>query len=253
VALSKESQLDDWSRRPLTPAQERYALEDVRHLLPLQRRLEEKLRALGRLEWVREECEVVAALEAPPRRRDPEAWQKVKGARALSRRQQAALRELFAWREEVAERTDRPPFKVLGNETLLALARRAPRNPAELGQVRGVLPRLSAEAPRLLEALRRAAELPDRDLPAIPHSPRPPVPSDETRARIAALRDWRARTAQRLGLDVSVVLPQRLVDRVAETVPAGRAALEHIEGLRRWRVETFGDGILGALSAAGRR
>ena len=77
VALSKDSQRDDWSRRPLTPTQEAYALADVAHLLRLRARLADELRQLGRLAWVEEESAVVAALEAARRGRDPEAYQRV--------------------------------------------------------------------------------------------------------------------------------------------------------------------------------
>src|SRR5206468_8065142 len=81
VALSKESQRDDWSRRPLSPTQEQYALADVAHLLVLQARLAGELRQLGRLAWVEEESDAVAALEPARHGRDAEAYQKVKGMR----------------------------------------------------------------------------------------------------------------------------------------------------------------------------
>jgi ribonuclease D len=68
ITLSKANQKDDWSRRPVTPQQEAYALADVQHLGALRERLEAKLAEKRRLEWVREECEVVAALEPQPRR-----------------------------------------------------------------------------------------------------------------------------------------------------------------------------------------
>src|SRR5262249_51288385 len=78
IGLTKESQKDDWSRRPLTPTQEAYALADVTHLIALYERLAARLQAAGRLEWAREESAAVAALEAARRGRDPEAWQKIK-------------------------------------------------------------------------------------------------------------------------------------------------------------------------------
>lgn len=116
VELSKGFQKDDWSRRPLTPAQEDYALADVRHLIALQDRLAHQLREKGRLEWVLEECEVVAALDPARRRTDPNAYQSIKGARRLSRRGLAVLRGLHAWREAQAASTDRPAFKIVPNE-----------------------------------------------------------------------------------------------------------------------------------------
>jgi ribonuclease D len=248
VTLSKANQKDDWSRRPLTPKQERYALADVEHLVALRGRLTAKLEALGRLGWVREECEAVAALQAAVRGRGPDAYMGIKGARRLKPRQLAALRELYAWREARAEETDRPAFKILGNESLRRLAERRPRTPPELRHVPGVLPRLRGQAEELLAAVRRAEKLPENELPVIPRSRRPLV-LPEVAARVSRLKDWRRETAAELKLEVSVVLPQRLIDRLAERVPRTRAELGEIEGLRRWRVEAFGAEMLAALAS----
>ena len=249
VKLSKANQKDDWSRRPLTRQQEAYALADVLHLVALRGRLEEKLEGLGRLEWVREECEAVATLEPKVRRHDPEAYLGIKGARRLRPRQLAALRELHVWREGRAEKTDRPAFKILGNEALRKLAERRPRTLAELRHAPGVLPRLRGQADEILAGLRRAAELPDTELPVIPRTPRPVVSSAQAR-RAAHLKEWRNGRAAELKVEVSVVLPQRLIDRLAEAAPRDAAALDAIEGLRRWRVEAFGDEMLAAVAAA---
>jgi ribonuclease D len=249
VTLSKANQKDDWSRRPLTPQQEVYALADVEHLVALREALEAKLRDKGRLEWLREECDAVAALEPAVRRRGPDAFLSIKGARRLKPRQLAIRRERAAWREARAEETDRPAFKILGNETLRKLAERRPRTLAELRHVPGVPPRLRGRADDLLDALRRAERLPDRDLPVIPRAPRPVV-SPEASARVGRLKEWRHRRAAELKVELSVVLPQRLIDRLAEKAPRTPAGLEEIEGLRRWRVEAFGQEILAVLESA---
>jgi ribonuclease D len=247
VTLTKDSQKDDWSRRPLTPKQEDYALADVRHLVEIRDRLSAKLQAAGRLSWLEEECEAVAALEPVARRRSPEAYLDVKGARRLAPRSLAALRELHAWRERRAEETDTPPFKILGNEALLRLADLRPRDPAGLQAVPGVWPRLSRQAGALLAAVRRAEELPESELPRLARSPRPVVP-DAVLRRVERLKAWRTRKAAELAVDVSVVLPQRLIDRLAESAPSDAAALSAVEGLRRWRVEAFGGELLAAVS-----
>lgn len=246
VLLSKDSQKDDWSRRPLTPTQEEYALSDVRHLLALHDRLESRLRELNRLEWVQEECEAVAALPPARREADPEAFLKIKGAGRLKPRALAALRELAAWRDVRAAAADVPAFKVLSYETLLALAERSPRDLEGLAAVKGVLPRFQREADALLAALARARSLPEKSLPVFPRTPRPVV-REEVRKRVDALKAWRAETAARLGLDVSVVLPQRLIDRLAEANPRDGDGLLAVEGLRRWRVREFGPALLRAL------
>jgi ribonuclease D len=247
VTLTKTNQKDDWSRRPLTPAQETYALADVVHLGALRERLEAQLVAAGRLAWLNEECEAVAALDPVARRRDPEAYLALKGAKRLAPRSLAALRELHGWRERRAEETDTPPFKILGNESLMRLAEVRPKDTAGLGTVPGVLPRLRRHAGDLLAAVRRAEELPENELPRVVRSPRPVVP-DVVLQRVERLKAWRVGKAAELVVEVSVVLPQRLIDRLAEAAPKDAAGLAGVDGLRRWRAEAFGEELLAAVS-----
>jgi ribonuclease D len=245
VELSKASQKDDWSRRPLTPTQEAYALADVQHLFEIRRRLEAQLRALGRLRWLEEECAAVAALEPARRRKDDDGYQRIKGARRLSPRGLAILRELFAWRESRAERTDTPAFKILGNESLLALADGAPESKDDLRHLRLPSRLLEHAADDLLAAVRRGSAVAEAELPRIPREARPVV-SDEARARAARLKAWRAQEAESLKLDPAVILPQRLIDRLAEAAPREAEALEAVPGLRRWRIEAFAPALLRA-------
>jgi ribonuclease D len=247
VTLSKDSQKDDWSRRPLSPKQEAYALADVAHLVELEGRLREELRGKGRLEWVLEECEAVTALEPQRRRRDPEAYLAIKGARRLPPRGLAVLRELVAWRERRTEDADRPAFKIVGNESLLRLAERPPRSGSELREVPGIPSRFKQSPEDLLEAVRRGVERPESELPVLVRPPRPVVPAAVLR-RIERLKDWRRLRGADLGVDVSVVLPQRLIDRLAEAAPGDAAALEGVPGLRRWRIAAFGPELLSAVA-----
>jgi ribonuclease D len=243
VSLSKDNQKDDWSRRPLTPQQEAYAAADVAHLVTLQQRLASRLESLGRLGWLREECDAVAALGPAARQRDPDAYLSIKGAKRLAPRALAALRELVAWRERRAQETDLPAFKILGNEVLLRLAELPPGT----GGLAGSLPpRLRPRKGEIAEALARAHALDEGQLPVVPRFARPILP-DQVLRRIARLKAWRTVKAAELKVDVSVVLPQRLIDKLAEASPRDGDGLGAIEGLRRWRSEAFGREILAAL------
>lgn len=246
VTLSKESQKDDWSRRPLTATQEAYALADVQHLLAVEGRLRSQLVDLGRLPWVVEECDAVAALEPARRRKDADSYQRVKGTKRLTPRQLAVFRAAYQWREGLAETTDIPTFKLLGNEALFSLAERSPRTVGEIVETRGLSPRVKERATSLLEAIRVAQGLAADQLPTIERSVKPVV-SEATRRRAEALKGWRLAEAARARLDVSVVLPQRLLDPVAERGPRDLTELAQVEGIRRWRVEAFGTGLLAAL------
>lgn len=249
VALPPSRQKDDWSVRPLTEAQERYALADVVHLLALKARLVDALERIGRLAWVEEECAALAADPQPEPPPDPEAWARIKGARELKPRNLAVLRELHALRERLALAADRPPFKILGDDALLALAVATPGSRDDLARIRGCTPRVVDRwGEAILDAVARAQALAEDELPAFPHTPRPPALPAAVRRRIEALRAWRATAAPAVDLDPGVLLPNRLIRAIAEAAPAGREALGEVEGIRRWRVEAFGDAILAAIA-----
>jgi ribonuclease D len=248
VELPPSRQKDDWSARPLSPDQERYAAADVQHLIPLRDRLVEALERAGRLAWVEEECAALAAdpaLEPPP---DPDAYAGLKGARELSPRSLAALRQLCEARERLALETRRPPFKILSNESLVAVALLLPRDDAALATVPGFTARaVQRWGGAVLAAVTCALELPDFELPVLARPPRFHA-DGATRRRIEALREWRAPAATRFGLDPGVLLPNRLIAEIARAAPRDRDELARVEGLRRWRVEILGDEILGELA-----
>jgi len=157
AAIDKGHQHTDWKRRPLSEAQLRYALDDVRHLLAAWKLLEGQLAARGRVDWAREESDRLAR-SAAQRRTPEEAYRAVGGWAGLRPGQLAALRELAAWREREAVGSNTPPSWIATDPVLLEIARRGPGDQRELGRVRGVqsgLVRKYGEA--LLAALGGAA------------------------------------------------------------------------------------------------
>jgi ribonuclease D len=240
-------QKDDWSKRPLSPAQETYALNDVLHLIPLREKLLEALRAKGRDLWVEEECALIAAMPAPEKAADPDAYMKLKGAKDLDARGLAVLRELHQAREMLAIKVDRPPFMILGNEVLVALAVLKPRDSNSILTVKGCtvnVVRRAGEA--ILAAVERGLAVPDADLPVRRPNPRPRT-SGAVQRRSEALRAWRVEAAKRVELDAGVIFPQRLIDRLAHDPPRDLDALARVEGVGRWRAELFGAELLGRL------
>jgi ribonuclease D len=252
VELPPSRQKDDWSVRPLNPAQERYAVADVEHLLALKDRLTEELERIGRLAWVEEECAALAAEPPPERVPDPYPYLRLKGARELSPRGLAILRALHELRERLAVAADRPPFKILPDATLVALAQAAPVALAALEVVPGCTPRVVARWGRVIvEAVAAAEGLPEGALPTVPASPpRPPGLSAAVRRRIEALRVWRTSAAPKLGLDPGVLLPNRLIRSIAEAGPRSHEALAQVAGVRRWRVQALGDQLLRTIASS---
>ncbi len=135
--LSKSDQLTDWTRRPLSESQRKYALADVEHLLELHRVLGERLEARGRLDWVSEECE--RFLRRDRRRPDPDTlWWRLKGQKKLPRRAAAVAQALTAFREREAARLDVPTRFVLSDMAILAMAHRPPTTAAHVRSARGL-------------------------------------------------------------------------------------------------------------------
>jgi ribonuclease D len=165
VSLDKGAQFTDWLRRPLSDEQLRYALDDVRYLLPAWKELEGRLKKRGRLAWVKEES---ARLARQAARRPPpeEAYRKVKGRQKLRPRQLGALREVASWREKEALTSNLPPSWLIQDRVLVELARRPPRDLKQLAASRGIKSRtLDRHGREILEALRRGAEGPEETEP----------------------------------------------------------------------------------------
>lgn len=161
---SKAETLTDWRRRPLTPAQMRYAFDDVRYLLPLYKLLTGRLRQLDRLGWADEEMATYVQEWIAD---DPtgEKWRRVKGLGGLSRRELAVAREVYQWRDQFASRVNRPARQIMRDDLLADIARRSPAWADDLLQFRGV-PRGEAES--ITAAVRRGLALPADQLPAPP-------------------------------------------------------------------------------------
>ncbi|HEX7488566.1 MAG TPA: ribonuclease D [Anaeromyxobacteraceae bacterium] len=138
VRLSKDFQRSDWGRRPLTVEQVSYAALDTHFLLPLHEVLARELRARDLWDEAAQEFGRIAAVEPRPRVFDPEGWRKMKGARDLDAPGRAVLRTLWVAREERASALDRPPFKVMPEQSMVEVARRRPGSEQELLRVPGV-------------------------------------------------------------------------------------------------------------------
>ena len=247
VRLTKAHQRADWSQRPLTPAMLAYAADDTRHLPRLRDALAERLTALGRLAWAEEEFRRLEDLRWTGAADDGQAYQRIKGAKALSPRSLAALRELVTWREGVAAERDTALFRVIGNEALLGVSRALPRSPGDLAAIKDLPASLARRhGPALVASVARALALADKDLPARTRAPRAPH-DPELEGRVERLKVARNTVAQQLGLDPGVLCGKSTLEAVARQRPADLAALGRIEDVRKWQVAVLGAALLAAL------
>ena len=249
VKMSKKYQRTDWKRRPLTPEQLDYARLDTHYLLALRDRQFQALTGSGRWSEAQEEFERLARLrgDADDTRQAPPAFWRVKGARDLTPARAAVLEALFAYREQEAERLDRPVFKVMGEETLMELARRAPERAEDLQSVPGMTPeQIHRHAQGVLRAVQQGLHAPVRHAPEVDREP------DEVRDRYDRLHTWRKERARARGVESDVILPRTALRELARRAPRTPGELALIADLGPWRRETYGAEILAVLYGASR-
>jgi ribonuclease D len=240
VQLSKAETLTDWARRPLTRQQVQYAYDDVRFLLPVWRQLTKRLGKLGRADWAAEEFQASirrALVENPA----VERWRKLRGLGSLDRRRLAVVRELYAWREEVAERQNRPARSVIRDDLVVEIARRQPQKERDLAVLRG-LPRHDHEA--ILEAVRRGREVPPDEWPTLQERDNdPPQVGLVNNLLMAVLGDLCARSSLTPGLVASSADVKLLVRaRFQKAESPAESALTH-----GWRAKAILPALLAVL------
>ena len=249
VRLSKVHQKADWSQRPLPPPMLAYAAADTRHLPRLRDLLHAQLKDRGRLAWAQEEFTRLEELRwTGPADGDEEGYLRVKGAKALRPRELAAFQQLHGWREAVARREDQAPFRIIGNDPLLAVSRALPETADALGKVAGLPASLARRhGPALLDAVRRARALPEAELPRLARAPRGPK-DPKFDERVEKLKAARNRAAAGLGIDPGVLCGRPTLEVVARAAPTNRAGLAAVGELRRWQLDVLGDALLAALA-----
>ena len=247
VRLDKRFQRADWSARPLSPEMLEYAASDTRHLPELRDILKGRLEAQGRLAWAEEEFALLDELRWSPQDGEP-GYLRLKGAKALKGRQLAILRELFEWREGVAQRSDRATFRVLNNEPMLAMAKQPPADMAALKTIPGIGSDQAERRGRdILAAVKRGLEIPEQDLPRVERVPRKAFdPAFE--ARLERLKAARNRLAVQLDLAPGVLCPNGTLEAIARTNPASLEALGALPELRKWQLREIGGELLGAVA-----
>jgi len=247
VQLDKRFQRADWSQRPLSDEMLAYAAEDTKHLFRLAELLEARLRELGRWEWAAEEFgyqeQVQFAVNSGP------LFLKIKGAGRLDRRQLGILEQLLLWRETEAERRDCPPFKVIGNRELLALAQTAPTSPQGLKRTEGLSPRhIDRLGKKLLAVIQKALAIPEEELPTFPRQAPRFQRDPKVDARFDTMKKWRKNAAATLKLDPGVLINNALLEELARACPKSTDDLEKVTSMKNWQRQELGTGILAQLN-----
>jgi ribonuclease D len=252
VHLPKKYQRADWAMRPLPAEMLEYAAADTRHLAALADILRARLDEKERLAWASEEfrwLERTVSMREDP---DPDPATNMKNARHLAPRALQRLRALWTWRDEVARRKDRAPFRVAADNVLLQLAESPPRSIGELGRRRGLSPVLArTDGGRLFEHLDRAESIPEARIAPGRRRREGSFPRllPEAEERAGRLRAARVRRARELGLDPGLLLPNKTIMQIVRANPGSPEELARVPQVRAWQVEVLGHLTLDILRA----
>lgn len=244
VEANKRYQKADWCKRPLTAGHLQYAQTDTHWLPELRDRFHQQLVEADRLEEAAELFADLLEVEPNSHEFDPESYISIKGATALEQNSRAVLRALHIYRNSVAERRNKPLFKILGNRLLMSVATELPRDHRDLERIDGLSDflrrRYGATLLKLVAAHRDS--IPPR---IVRKSPRP---SDSVTRRYDRLRQWRRQRGLERSVESDVIMPRGALWELATANPTTLDDLGRLNILGPWRFRTYGQEIVKLLA-----
>jgi ribonuclease D len=221
IRLRKSQTVSDWSTRPLSEQQIDYLVDDVRHLIPMQDQLTERLEKSGRLAWF--ESDARSLVDIMRYRTDPERlYLRVPGAMRMNRRELGILREVAQLRDTLARERDVPLKYIIPDDVMAGIVSLRPTSRDDLAQLR----RLEGGArkaygDRIVAAVAAGVALPDDELPRKP----PRTPGGDREAVVSCLAVLANAIATEHDLPPGLVVTRSALERVARELPASAEAL----------------------------
>jgi ribonuclease D len=233
VELDKSHSRTDWSRRPLSEEQLTYAIDDVRYLCDVYKKLRQELDASGRGEWLDEDF--TALTDAQRYLVDMQnVWQQVKGFEILQDAQLAVLQALAAWREERAQKSDKPRRWIMNDELLLALAQAGPKDADGLSEAGLSDKARDRYGSKLLLLIRQAQATPKEQWPVVFRRDRP-TPEEKQLGK--DLMKAVKKAAQEHDIDPALLATRKTLNALI----AGERNLPVLQG---WRKKIIGEHLL---------
>lgn len=242
ITLDKRFQKADWARRPLPEDQLNYARMDTHYLLDLRDLLYAELVAKDRWSLANEEFQRICfSNEQSGNGTEPPAWQRINGVNRLTPQQLSVLNALLEWRQVQAKRMNRPVFKVINNNLLLAIAQSKLNRIEDLQNAGLTIRQSHLFGDEIIAAAKKGL----KEAPIKRSYPQ--RPDQDYLNRLEILRQWRRQTGQKLGLESDLVLPRPFMQSIAEKNPKTIQELTELMPHSPWRLEHYGQEILRKL------
>jgi ribonuclease D len=254
LRLSKSEQKADWSKRPLEERLLVYAANDTHYLKPIRDAMEIELKELGRLEWHRQHCaKLLQTLDLLPTGADPKPqelqWQ-IKGSKDLKGTALTLLRELWRWRETMAQERDKPPFKVLNSEYLIQIAKWFESHPQEdIGQWKEAPRNVRGEHRETINRIiRNVSTLPAAEYQLPERTKFKKKWTDLESKYLASLKTAREKIALDLKIHASLIATNAILEALAVAKPKDQDAMRKLDLMLPWQIDVAGEAFLKVLS-----
>jgi ribonuclease D len=235
IQIDKSSRFTDWSYRPLSKQQIKYALSDVTHLRTVFEALSSQLEKSGRTKWLEEEFKTVLNPETYNTPLD-KSWKRLKVKNGQPRFL-ILIRELCAFREREAQNRNVPRNRIIRDDILLDIAARSPKSPHDLAKVRNLTKQFSQG--KLGESILRVVETANK----IPDSEAPPLEKvNNFQHQKSALVDLLKVLLKLKSEDFNVA--QKLIANSTDLEAIANNNDANVLALTGWRKDIFGDDAL---------
>ena len=246
ITLDKKCQRKDWSQRPLPKEMIDYAAGDVIYLITLAQVCEKELEKKYRLAWVLEECDYLSKVRPVLSDEEP-LFLKFKGAGRLKSKSLAVLEALLQFRKSIAEKKDKPLFKIIGNDSIMKITTAKPVTLRRLKGTKALSEKqIHMYGNDLIEVVAGALKIPDNKLPVYPNKKAQRLPY-EVPGRITALKSWRTSKVRTLKMDPGMICNNALITSIAIQNPVDIRAIGRIKEMKNWQKKEFGQEIISLL------
>ena len=242
IIVNKKYQRANWGKRPLDDDMLRYAQMDTHYLIQIRQFLGDELEKTGLSPIAQEDFSRACQVYKLVRENNEEPWWRLHGSKKLTPDKAAVLKQLFLFREGIAQEKNLPVFKVLSSQTLLKLAEKCPRSTKQLSKLKlSSNKSVQRYADKLVDVIKMGIE----SEPIYP--PKRVRLENSYFAREKALRDWRKKIAKKMNVNSAVILPREILYAVVAANPSTKKHLAELLHDVPWRLERFGDDILSEL------
>ncbi len=249
VELDKSMQRSDWSKRPLTDAQVAYARLDTHYLVDLYHEQHAELEKEDLMMVLDTECRRLEKILPPPHVFQPDGFVRIKGGRDLRPMARTILKELFILRDTLAKEKNVPPFRILGNHVLLALAPQRPHSVQGLAQVKGCSGLIRGRyGDDIIDAIEHALDKePIEKWPRGPKKANAEDFTEEEQELNDRLKTVRKEASDRLDIEAAYLMHRTALANLARSQPGDLDELEDVAKFEAWQTDWFGDDLLDCI------